>query len=112
MVASPTESHAYFTAGETVFSEGDAGDRAYLIESGEVAVLKGDKTIATLRSGQLFGELALVDDQPRMATIVARTDVTTLVIGRENFQERLQAADPVMGGLLRVLVNNIRKLSP
>lgn len=112
MVASSAEIHARFVAGETVFSEGDTGDRAYLIESGRVAVLKGGRTIATLQDGQLFGELALVDDQPRMATIVAETDVTALVIGRENLQERLHSADPVTGGLLRILVNNIRKLSP
>ncbi len=100
-----------FYAGQKIFSEGDRGDRAYLIQEGTVEIVKNEAVLARLNKGEIFGEMALVDDQPRMATARAGSDVSVVIIGREAFREKLQKADPFIRGLLSIFVRNIRKLS-
>lgn len=100
-----------FFAGTNVFREGDEGDRAYLIQEGQVEIIKNGVTLATLGKGELFGEMALVDDQPRMASARALTDVSVVVISREAFREKLAKADPFIRGLLSIFVRNIRNLT-
>lgn len=99
-------------AGQQVFAEGEEGDRAYLIQEGEVVISKGSTVLAVLGKGELFGEMALVDNQPRMATAKARTDVSVVIITREEFREKLARSDPFIRGLLNIFVRNIRKLTP
>lgn len=100
-----------FYAGTKVFKEGDTGDRAYLIQDGEIEITKNGLLLATLKKGELFGEMALVDDQPRMATARALTDVSVVIIGRDSFREKLAKADPFIRGLLNIFVRNIRNLT-
>ncbi|HLO75527.1 MAG TPA: cyclic nucleotide-binding domain-containing protein [Magnetospirillum sp.] len=100
-----------FYAGQNVFKEGDMGDRAYLIQEGQIEIIKNGLPLATLGRGELFGEMALVDDQPRMATAKALTDVSVVIIGRDAFREKLSKADPFIRGLLNIFVRNIRNLT-
>lgn len=100
-----------FYAGQKIFKEGDRGDRAYLIQDGTVEIVKNGMALATLSKGELFGEMALVDDQPRMASANAITDVSVVVISREVFREKLAKADPFIRGLLSIFVRNIRNLT-
>lgn len=74
-----------FPAGSVVFAEGDAGDRFYVIESGQVTVAIGGVHIRDLGAGDFFGEIALLQDVPRTATITATTDLVTRTVGRETF---------------------------
>jgi MFS family permease len=72
-------------AGELVFSAGDAGDRFYLVERGEVEVLDGTGVVARIGEGGYFGEVALVRDVPRTAGIRAPADTALLALDRDEF---------------------------
>ena len=100
-----------YYAGQMVFVEGDSGDRAYLIQDGTVEISKHGLVLATLGKGELFGEMALVDDQPRMATAKALTDASLVIVSRDVFREKLSKADPFIRGLLNIFVRNIRNLT-
>lgn len=100
-----------FYAGQCVFKEGETGDRAYLIQDGTIEITKNGLLLGTLSKGEMFGEMALVDDQPRMATAKAQTDVSVVIIGRDSFREKLSKADPFIRGLLNIFVRNIRNLT-
>lgn len=81
----------HFGPGQVIIREGDVGDKLYIVVHGEVEVVeeepgKGERTIAKLGSGECFGEMALVRDQPRSATVRSRTGVTLVSLDREGFQ--------------------------
>jgi CRP-like cAMP-binding protein len=85
--------------GTDVIREGDPGLGLYVVLSGELEVVRGDEpfeaTLATLRAGDVFGEIALVRGTPAMATVRATRPSTVLFLAREYF-DRLIAALPAM----------------
>jgi hypothetical protein len=78
-----------YAHGEVVFRKGDISHCAYFIVSGEAEVVKeanGKETVvATLSPGEYFGEMALLSSEPRNATVRAKGNLTTEVVGKENF---------------------------
>jgi len=76
-----------FPEGTTIFRQGDPGDCAYFIRKGEVAVFdeETNSPVRTLAAGEYFGEIALVTNQPRTATIRTVSPVEVAVLGKENF---------------------------
>ncbi|MBI4577526.1 MAG: cyclic nucleotide-binding domain-containing protein [Planctomycetes bacterium] len=97
-----------FKAGEVVFEQGAHGDRLYLIDEGQAEVLRaragGDpERLAVLGSGDTFGEMALLRDEARSATVRATTDLAAWGISREDFQ-RLVAASPRLGAAVEALL--------
>ena len=104
-----------FRAGETLFQEGEMGDEAYLIKSGEVEILhivgNEQMVLARLGQGEIFGELSLIDSQPQMATARVSADAELAVISRDNIQSRLgrlEQSDMVLRRLIDVFVTSIR----
>jgi len=83
-----------------VFNEGDLGDSVYVIEKGESEVLKCEpgeqKYVATLRAGKYFGEIALLVDCARTATIRASTAMDVLLIPKRDF-DKLRRSVPAFG---------------
>jgi NADH dehydrogenase len=79
----------HFEPGETVFKAGDLGDKVYFIVKGEASVERDGETLATLRPGEVFGEAALISNQPRNAAIRARTALDAVAVSRGAFQELL-----------------------
>jgi len=104
-----------FQAGETIMRQGDAGELAYIIESGRVEILleKPDgrlQCMGTRGSDTMIGEMALVDEAPRTATVRAIEDCTLLEISKEDFSRRLQQADPVLRMTAQVILNRYRDM--
>jgi len=101
-----------FLPGTEIFREGQAGDHAYLIEEGrvEITALRQGKplVIANLGPGDLFGEMAMIDDQVRSATATAIEETEVLSISRDQLQKKLEKADPVLGMLIRVVLKRFR----
>jgi CRP-like cAMP-binding protein len=102
-----------FKTGEYIFRTGDAPTCAYLIQSGEVDIVVGTPeapvVVNTLHPGEIVGEMALVDNQPRSAGARARGPTTCILVSREDFKKRMERADPLVRAMLRMLVNRLRK---
>ena len=83
-----------FRAGETIISEGEDGNTAFLIVSGSVDVSVGTEakaqTIGTLNAGEVFGELCLIEPGPRSATVKAVTNVECVAIAYDDFIPLMQ----------------------
>jgi len=79
----------HFEPGETVFTTGDLGNKVYFIVKGQASVERDGRTLAQLRIGEVFGEAALISDQPRNASVRAATALDTVAVSRDAFQELL-----------------------
>jgi len=66
--------------------------------------------LGTIKKGGLFGEMALIDNAPRMAAARAVDQTTLVVITRDSFSHKLDKADPFMRGLMNIFVKNIRRM--
>ena len=74
-----------FKAGEMIFKEGDPADELYVIQEGRVGVQTGNRRLDTLDSKTIFGEMALVDNEPRSAAAIAITDVKLVPVSERQF---------------------------
>ncbi|MBI3667463.1 MAG: FAD-dependent oxidoreductase [Acidobacteria bacterium] len=96
----------YFEPGEIVFNQGDLGDSVYVIQEGECEVLREkdgkQEQLAILRTGEYFGEMALLSDASRNATIRARTALRVLLIAKADFN-KLRSNVPAFGAVFAAL---------
>ena len=104
---------ANFAKNEMIFREGEVGSEGYLIKSGSVEIIKFDgveyQSLATLESPALFGEMALIDRQPRSASARAKEDTTLEVLDQPRFLEYLRKEPSAAWNLMTVLSSNLRK---
>lgn len=75
-----------YKAGDYVFHEGNSGSEAYVVETGELALEKFDRTIKIFQSGSVFGEIALVDEQPRTGSVRALSDTVLFFFTRKDLE--------------------------
>ncbi len=94
--------------GGTVVRQGEKGIGLYIILDGEVAVERAGKKVATLRPGQFFGEMALIDEQPRTADVRATTAVRCLLLSRWEFWSVFADQPEVIRALLTETVRRLR----
>lgn len=102
--------------GDTVFKQGDQGNRAYIVQQGKVDIFQRNEfgeevRLGSVATGGIFGEMALIDDQPRMASARAAEKSTLVVVARSMVQQKLENADPFIRGLLGILARNVRTLA-
>ncbi|MDJ1184875.1 EAL domain-containing protein [Roseofilum sp. BLCC_M143] len=99
-------------AGDSIFYEGDGGDFAYIIEEGEVEIwtlVDGKhRSLNRLNPGAMFGEIALIDGQPRSASATAVTDVFLTLVTKEQVSRRIHSADPLLRMLLLMVMRYFR----
>ena len=103
-----------YKAGSVIFEESQPGDTAYVIVEGKVEIRIGThgsnpRTLATCGKGEVIGELALFDDQPHVGTAVAAENTTLLSMSWAEFEARVNAMDPLMRGIIRLMVKRLRQ---
>lgn len=96
-------------AGKVLVSEGARGREFFLILDGTASVRRGNRKVATLRPGQYFGELSLLDGQPRSATVVADSPMTLMVLGAREFSTIAREVPSVAQKLLATMAARLRE---
>ncbi len=102
-----------FKTGEIIFREGDTGNYLFIVHEGSVEIWKNYSTpeqglLSVCGPGHLFGELALIDDSPRSATVIARQPCKLLSVTREDF-ERITRSNPISKSIMQFLAATIRR---
>jgi len=97
-------------AGSSVTQLGEPGDSFFVIIDGTVAVRTPVGTGAQLHPGEFFGEMSLLDGEPRSATIVATTDLRLLVVDRSHFWRLLDETPDLIRRMLTILSRRVRRL--
>ena len=100
-----------FAFGDQVFTEGEPGDALYLVVEGTVKVHQGGKQLAQLGPRDVFGEMAVLDSEPRSATVTALKDSVLLKIARDDFRDILQERPEIGMGVIKVLSRRLRDAS-
>ncbi len=104
----PIMKEVTYSEGQQIFGKGDVGDSMYIIYSGEVGIYDDKKRLALFDKGEIFGELALMDTEPRSATASAETDLLLFRMDQEDFYELMEERDEILKNVLRILCQRIR----
>jgi CRP-like cAMP-binding protein len=99
-----------FSAGQVIFSEGDPGDVMYGVAAGEVDILVQGNLVETASPGTIFGEMALVDDSPRSATAVAKSDCSLATIDERRFLYMVENTPFFALQVMRRMASRLRRL--
>lgn len=97
-----------FEEGDEIFHEGDPGDTLFFVIEGKIRIHTGGDELAMLGERQVFGEMALLDSEPRSASASATSDVTLLKIHRDDFHEILAEKSEIAQGIIKVLTRRLR----
>ncbi|NVK18040.1 MAG: cyclic nucleotide-binding domain-containing protein [Methylocystaceae bacterium] len=105
-----------FNKNTPLFKEGEKADCAYIIKKGSVKISKRGPSgknisIATASKGGIVGEMAVVSDNPRSATVIAVEPVEAIAVSKESFDRRLEGVDPFLHSLITTVINRLRKTS-
>jgi CRP-like cAMP-binding protein len=95
-------------AGSVIFREGDEANELFVIKSGQVRIQIGNRTIAELGQDSIFGEMALIDSEPRSATAVAVTDVELVPVSEKQFLFLVSQTPYFALKVMRVLAQRLR----
>lgn len=103
-----------FPTGTVIFREGEVGHEAYMLQQGTVRIFKtvaGKRvTIGRIWPFQVFGELSMMDDAPRMAGALADDDATCLVLEKDAIRSMMEQAPPGLNTLVQSLLTTIRAM--
>ncbi|MGE0455174.1 MAG: Npt1/Npt2 family nucleotide transporter [Vicinamibacteria bacterium] len=100
-----------YERGEIVFRKGEVGDSMYVVVEGRVRVFDGERTLNQLGEREIFGELALLDPEPRSASVEAVADTRLFRLDRETFSELMAGNIEIVRGVLHVLCERLRRVS-
>lgn len=96
-----------FSVGENIIVQGDYGDSLFIITSGEVEVLIDDKLVNTLHDGDYFGEIAIIADTKRTATVRSSTDCSTLKLSTKAFKELIYDNPKISLKVMKEITNRL-----
>jgi len=98
-----------YRAGDTIFEEGQAGDRMYAVRAGTVEIVRGEQLLERVETGEVFGEMALIERGPRSAGARARTDCTVVPIDEKRFLFLVQQTPHFALTLMKVFADRLRR---
>ena len=101
----------YLKPGEAIFKEGEAAKELYVIKSGQVEIQLGNRLLATLETNDIFGEMALIDDAPRAASVVATTLCRLVAVDRKRFHSLVQSNPAFATHVMKVLADRLRNMN-
>jgi len=96
-------------AGETIVRKGEMGKSLYIIVAGQVRVHDGDRTLTHLADRDIFGELSVLDAEPRSATVTATVETQLFCLDQEALFELMMTRVEVIYGIMRVLCQRVRQ---
>ena len=97
-----------FKAGGVIFREGDEARELFVIKSGQVRIQIGNRTVAELGADSIFGEMALIDNEPRSATAIAATDVELVAVSEKQILFLVSQTPYFALKVMRVLAQRLR----
>ncbi len=98
-----------FPAGRRLTEEGKSGGEFFVLLEGEAEVRQGDRVVNTMKPGDFFGEIALLDNGPRTATVTTRTPVRALVLSPSQFQDVMHQSGDIATALLHAVTHRLRR---
>ncbi len=111
LLASQGLGSRHYPADEKIFVSGDPGDCMYVVESGAVQIVNYGTILDKIGPGDIFGEMALIDNSPRSATAIAIEPTTVIAVDREAF-EKLSKHDPAFSlEVMRRLAERLRNMN-
>lgn len=115
VVAKRGNSQRTYPKNTLIFREGEHGDEMYFVESGKVLIWKGEgvdrQIIGIIHRGDIFGEMVLFDNKPRMANATATEDTVLRVVSRDQLDKRINDLDPFMRLFVHTIITKLRGLS-
>jgi len=103
----------FYQEGDQIFFEGDQGHTVYVVQSGEVEVFTFvdgvEKVLGKFTKDDIFGEMGLIIDEPRMASARCTQAASIIIISKGAFEKRLEGIDPFVRGLIKLMTYHIRK---
>jgi CRP-like cAMP-binding protein len=102
---------ARFAAGDVVFAEGEVGHSMYVVRSGELTIERQGKVMETVGPGGVFGEMALIDGSPRVATVRAKTDCEVAPINEKTFLFLVHETPYFAIAVMRTLADRLRRMN-
>jgi CRP-like cAMP-binding protein len=96
-------------AGEAIVTQGDSGTDMMIVLHGSASVTRGNRKVGTLAAGQVFGEMALLDNQPRSATVTALEPTQMLVVHGPEFRKLLHKVPGMTEAILATLCQRLRE---
>jgi CRP/FNR family transcriptional regulator, cyclic AMP receptor protein len=100
-----------FHTGDVIFKEGDRGDQMYVVKAGNVELRVVGQTVETLESGDILGEMAMLDNEPRSATAVAATDCQIVPIDQTKFQFLLKETPYFAIEVMQIMARRLRRMN-
>lgn len=96
-------------AGQILFSEGERGEVMFVLMSGTADIIVHNKVVETAGAGAIIGEMAMIDDNARSATVVARSNCSFFPVGRSRFNFLVQQTPNFALHVMRVMADRLRK---
>jgi CRP/FNR family cyclic AMP-dependent transcriptional regulator len=97
-----------YPARAIIFRQNDAGDCAYIVKRGQVEIRERGHAVETMEPGEIFGEMALIDDEPRSASAVAASEVELIPIDRPMFEVLLRDDSDFTLTIMRLMTRRLR----